>query len=82
MKDIALRSNTIDYAIVFTEENQIQTLKHPDIQNEPEWRKTVYNIWGDLADLYQQIDEEDLIYGVLMQLVEGEDRKLLLLGLN
>ena len=33
MKNIAMMSNTIDYAIVFTEENQIQTFKQPDLEN-------------------------------------------------
>jgi len=33
MKDIAMMSNTLDYAIVFTEENQIQTIKQPDIHD-------------------------------------------------
>jgi hypothetical protein len=33
MKDISIRSNTLDYGIVFTEENQIQTLKQPDLNN-------------------------------------------------
>lgn len=55
IKDIAMKSHTIDYGIIFTEENQIQTIKQPDFQNQRDWQQKVNNIWGDLVDLYQQI---------------------------
>lgn len=32
--------------------------------------------------MYQQINEEDLIYGVLIRLATGDERKLLLEALN
>lgn len=62
----------MDYAIVFTEENQIQMMKQSDFQDDRIWQQKVNDIWGDLIDLYQQINEEDLIYGVLIRLAEGD----------
>lgn len=37
MKEIAFKSNTYDYAIVFTEENQIQMMMNPDLSDQPAW---------------------------------------------
>lgn len=62
----------MDYAIVFTEENQIQMIKQADFQDDRTWQQKVNDIWGDLIDMYQQINEEDLIYGVLIRLAEGD----------
>lgn len=82
MKEIAFKSNTYDYAIVFTEENQIQMMMNPDLSDQPAWQRKVKEIWGDLVDLYHHINEEDLIYGVLLKLAEGEEKKVLLEALN
>lgn len=57
---------------MFTEENQIQMIKQSDFQDDRVWQQKVNDIWGDLIDMYQQINEEDLIYGVLIRLAEGD----------
>lgn len=54
IKDIAIKSNTIDYGIIYTEENQIQTLNNPQDIHENNFKKMVDDNWGDLIDLYQQ----------------------------
>ena len=57
MKDIAFKSNTFEYAIVFSEENQIQMMKNPDLNDQVRWKAKVKDIWGDLVDLYHHINE-------------------------
>ena len=37
--------------------------------------------WGDLIDFYQYLNEDDLIYGVLLKITEGEEKKLLVKAL-
>lgn len=47
-------------------------IKQSDFQDDRIWQQKVNDIWGDLIDMYQQINEEDLIYGVLIRLAEGD----------
>ena len=82
MKEIAQKSNTYDYAVVFTEENLIQTLNNPLIHNEELWMSRIKSQWGDLIDFYHYLNEEDLIYGVLLKLTEGEEKRLLIKALE
>ena len=82
MKEIAQKSNTYDYAVVFTEENLIQTLNNPLIHNEELWMSQIKSQWGDLIDFYHYLNEEDLIYGVLLKLTEGEEKRLLIKALE
>ena len=49
-----MKSNTIDFGIIYTEENQIQTLNNPKDIHEQAFKKMVDDNWGDLIDLYQQ----------------------------
>ena len=79
MKQVAHKSNTYDYAIVFTEENQIQIEKKLTIMDRgKKWEKKYFDNWGDLIDLYQHINEDDLIYGVILKLAKGDEKKMLM----
>ena len=38
--------------------------------------------WGDLIDFYHYLNEDDLIYGVLLKITDGDEKKLLIKALE
>lgn len=75
IKDITIHSNTIDYAILFTEENIIQGSSQIDkIQIRDALtlnQGKLIDQWSDLIDYYQFLNEPDLVESVMIKLLEG-----------
>ena len=89
MNEIAIKSNTIDYAIVFTEENLI---KHSQIQRkkegvqifiqDDETEKFVKSQWADLIDLYQKISGHAFLPPMLKHITKANEYDKLLKTLD
>ena len=87
VKEISIQSNTLDYAVLFTEENLIQSERNPgDVEVSMDsihrHEEMINNQWSDLADYYQFLNEPDLVESVILQLLEGENQSKLIKALK
>jgi hypothetical protein len=86
LKDITVQSNTLDYAILFTEENLIQGAIEIETSQTLEAlahkKEKLSNQWTDLADYYQLLNEHDLIESVIIKLLEGDDKNNIIKALK
>lgn len=74
LKQVALHSSTLDYAIIFTEENIIQLTNDPAEPPTPqalaERQKKLEHQWYDLAEYYQMLNELDMVESVLVKIAD------------
>lgn len=70
IKEISVESNTIDYAVLFTEENLIQVENDLNVEVNfaaiRERQNSIANQWADLTDYYQLLNEPDLVEAVIL----------------